>query len=65
MRELVPPTISVEAWAVRAHPLANQSSSLYRILALALANRVGWLASVDAARDLSKSMAWSSVFEET
>ena len=35
MRELVPPTISVEAWAVRAHPLANQSSSLYRILALA------------------------------
>ena len=45
MRELVPSTIFVEAWVVHAYvdgcgwphapPLANQSSSLSRILALA------------------------------
>ena len=58
MRELVLPTISVEAWASRAYVdgLTNPSRKpiIFPVYDLSIGkeNRVGWLLSVDVARDL-------------
>ena len=58
MRELVPPTISVEAWAVRAyvdgltHPSRKPIIFPVQDLGIGQGNRVGWLVSVDVARNL-------------
>ena len=58
MGELVPPTISVEAWAVRAyvdgftHPSRKPIIFPVQDLGIGQENRVRWLVSVDVARDL-------------
>ena len=58
MRELVPPTIFVEAWVVCAyvdgltHPSRKPIIFPVKDLGIDQGNRVGWLVSVDVARDL-------------
>ena len=58
MRELVPPTIFVEAWVVSAYMdgLTHPSRKLIifpaQDLGIGQGNRVGWLVSVDVAPDL-------------
>ena len=53
MREVVPPTISVEAWAVRVyvdgltHPPRKPIILLLQDLSIGEGNRVEWLVSVD------------------
>ena len=58
MRELVPHTIFVEAWVVRAyvdgltHPPRKSIIFPVQDLGIGQGNRVGWLVLVDVARDL-------------
>ena len=58
MRELVPPTIFVEARVVRAyvdgltHPSRKPIIFPVQDHGIGQGNRVGWLVSVDVARDL-------------
>ena len=55
MRELVSPTIFVEAWVVReyvdglTHP--SRKPIIFPDLGIGQENRVGWLVSVDVARE--------------
>ena len=58
MRELIPPTISVEAWAVHVyvyglmHPPCKPIIIPVQDLSIGKGNRVGWFVSFDVAQDL-------------